>query len=768
MFNLEKFINERKIKYLIKKDNKKKIIEYLLSCPNIREALEFLDTKYLHNLDLDFYELPIEGYINLYDYLIQTRNTRIHPKEECYKSRSIYIPILLKEKTSSSFSQYINSDMLLDKMPNNQTVLEYLIENDPFFTISSGFKVDNVEVAKILIEHKQYKLLENSTFNVLMAPVDQNKTVLDILKEQNILPRIRYIKPPKKDNFDISMLPKQDCLLKQINKKTLLDILIEKGFDFSIEINEYIDKPKEWNLIVGILIKHKQLNRIKDAPEKFLTNVITHDDETNKDIKIIDILFEEDLPEITGIVSDKEVLKRYINAGKFTEIIYVVNEKGLLAEIYDKYTILDLLILKFYEFKKSPIDMIKILMMRNLITENITVVLAKYGIYLPSNYKKQTGIKSDADLYHYIYEDDDYEVDEEAKKYLTEFKLHFTEKENSPEILETVIKSFKRTYNQDKETAIRDLKTLILFKKKYPKFSLVYNPAAGNSFTKPLDYGFYQNEPKISLKNKYNLESFHHELGHLVSFILSDSTTPPEIKQIIDEAHKNSLNVIDKIFEEVNQEADEQLLSDEEYENKFIEFIISKYQTVDNYKKIMREEFKKLIGSKDLILEAINDGSYSDEVLKAIVDSYFEIEECEIEKEQLVDMYVETRMNAERKIFKEELYRKTNMEFLCYENFIDAFYGGDLYEYFNAIPKEEKAKVKAPLCTHDKMYYIMQEHGEFAEMYANYVELKKSPKGSFYIEKIKEKTNPRIIELLEEYDKSLTANLQAIKKDKSK
>ena len=180
------------------------------------------------------------------------------------------------------------------------------------------------------------------------------------------------------------------------------------------------------------------------------------------------------------------------------------------------------------------------------------------------------------------------------------------------------------------------------------------------------------------------------------------------------------------------------------------------------------EDFKKYIGSKELILEAVNDGSYSEEVLKAIVDSYFEMKENNIDKEVLLEMYVETRINAERKIFKDELYRKTNMEFLCYENFIDAFFGGELFEYFKVIPEEERSKIKAPICTHDKMYFIMQENGQFNEMYANYIELKKSPKGNFYIGKLKEKTDPRIIELLEEYDKSLTIALQSQKKDRFK
>ena len=69
MINIPELITKQRIKFLAKKENKEKIIEYLLKCPNIKEALNYLDVKYLNGLDLAVYEMPIEGYINLYDYI---------------------------------------------------------------------------------------------------------------------------------------------------------------------------------------------------------------------------------------------------------------------------------------------------------------------------------------------------------------------------------------------------------------------------------------------------------------------------------------------------------------------------------------------------------------------------------------------------------------------------------------------------------------------------------------------------------------------------
>ena len=768
MFNFEEFFNKRKIQYLIKKENKEKIIEYLLHCPNIKEAIQYLDTKYLHDLDLEFYELPVEGYINLYDYLINTRNTVIHPKEECYKSRSIYIPILLKFKSTTQLSRHITTEMLLDKMPNNQTVLEYIIENDEFFDLSDGFTVDSLEVAKILIEKNKISMLENATMDILFSQIGDNKTVLDLLKENNIIPRVQYIKKPGLHEFDMSTRPKANILLERHNDKTLLEILLEKDFDFVLQLNEYCDNHEDWKKIVKALLRSDNFKPLKNAPQDFLSLVINHNEEKNKDIKVIDILRKDELPELIGIVDNKDVLLRYISTGKITELLHVITEEGLLLEIDKNFTILDYLICKCVELKIDLIEFIKVLRMRKEITSDISVIFAKYGIYIPSEYKKQTGIKSDSDMYHYIYDDNNYEVDKEGLRLINEFKSHFDENENSKDLIETVIKSFKRTYQDNKDLAIRDLKILIEFKKKYPKFILEYNPSKGSSFTKPTEFTMFENTPKISLQNKYNLDTFHHELGHLVSYFATGKQTPSNIKTYLDKENYNGLTRVAEIFEVINNEAEELLLSDEEYDKKFTEFIINKYQSVENYKRIIREDFKKFIGTKDLILEAINDGSYSDEVLKAIVESYFEIEEMDIDQETLIEMYTKTRIDSEKKIFKDELYRKSNMEFLCYENFIDAFYTGDLYEYFKIMASEQRITIKAPLCTHNSMYFIMNEEAQFQELYANYIELKKSPKGSYYIEKLKEKTTEEIIELLEEYDKSLTIALQNNKKDRSK
>ena len=180
MINIPELITKQRIKFLAKKENKEKIIEYLLKCPNIKEALNYLDVKYLNGLDLAVYEMPIEGYINLYDYIINTKNAIVSPKEGFSKSRSIYIPLILKTGSLYNLSE-LTTEILLDKMPNGQTVLEYVLENDQTFDFSSHFKVDSLEVAKILYKNKKIQFLRECNAEVLLSKIDGDKTVLDVL-----------------------------------------------------------------------------------------------------------------------------------------------------------------------------------------------------------------------------------------------------------------------------------------------------------------------------------------------------------------------------------------------------------------------------------------------------------------------------------------------------------------------------------------------------------------------------------------------------------
>lgn len=763
MINVEELFEKGKLRFLASQKNKKKIIEYLLKCPNVKEALNYLDTKYLHEQDLEFYEIPIDGYMNLYDYILNTRPDKIKIKPEDYKNRSIYIPSILKNKSLRDIHPIIiTTDMLLDKMPNGQTVLEYVLENDKYIDRQPCFEVNNEQIADILYKNKKLHLLRKPSKEILMYKIDNDKTLLEVLKEHNILPQSRYIAEDK-NTGQMEFEYFHNIIFDKIEDKTILEILIEMGFNFKIQLMEELNDQKELEKLVNILQKYQSLTKIKHGSELFFNTIITHN---NQEKRIIDIFKNEELPELIGEVKDINIIKRYIDARKYDTIIFCLKENTLLKEVENNLTVLDYIVNSAKE-NKCMLSVLKILERHKLLTPNITLLLSKYGLYVRSDYEKKIGIKNNPDLYSYIYKEADYQLDKEGESYIAKFKRAYNDRKSSKDVINTAIKSFKRTYIKDKELAIRDLTILIEMKKQYPNFTLQYNPSKGGCFVGPKNlFGFENPNSQINVNNKHNLETFNHELGHLVHFYCDEENTPQEIEELLRKTYLLDNEESKKLFEEINQEAEEQLETDEEYEKLFYEFIKEKYKSEENYHNEIKKDFKRLIGTKDLILEAINDGSYSEDVLKALVDLYYE-QNCEIDKETLVELYVENRIKAEKQIFKNELYRKNNVEFLCYENFIDAFYMGGLYEYTKLLPKEEKEKLKAPMCTHNMEYFILGNK-QFGEIYANYMELKKSPKGAFYIEKLKEKTSRKLIELLEEYDKKLQANISEIKNGKSR
>ena len=114
-----------------------------------------------------------------------------------------------------------------------------------------------------------------------------------------------------------------------------------------------------------------------------------------------------------------------------------------------------------------------------------------------------------------------------------------------------------------------------------------------------------------------------------------------------------------------------------------------------------------------------------------------------------INQYIDQRLKAEFEKFRKTKYTKDNELFLCYENVVDAYYGGALGR-----ASEEVSDQKAPTCTHTFQYFI-ERNRQFQEMFANYVELKKEQNSQEYIEKLKEKTSPELISAIEDYYKSI-------------
>lgn len=744
MNDLQQKIKEQ-IDLLKKEENKPKISEYLLKCSHLKEAIDYLDDEYLSDLSLAAYKITIEGYYNLYDYIIKTRNIPIYLNDEMCKDRDIYIPYILNFGIAPKYT----NEMYLDKMPNGQTILEYLLEHQPFFYELNPISVDSIEVAKILYTHYMIRQLATAPLEVLVANIDKDKTVLDVLKQHNILPNVMYIKDTKNEMFytDIITNPKKkNIALEKYDGKTLIELLIEKDFSFEIEIAQNSD-PKEWLQIFITLFKVKRCDLIKNVPEEFLTLEVTSQK------RIIDYYPTDYLPQINGDLKDIEVICVYLLNNRLEEVMEKATAEALAEKLNDECTVLDYIFIKHPDLSKIK-DIIR---KRNLRSEELSIILARHGLLWKTNHTKTIGIDADYDLYNFIYCEEDYKIDNEGQYYINQFKTQYNDGKSSIEIIDLVIKSFKRTYQTDKELAIRDIKILMKFKEIFNEFVLEWDPTKNNHF----EIDGYSN-PKIVLKNNNAIDTLNHELAHLVDFFLFSQDSFENIDFILMKGKNSDTDELMQSFYRLNEEAEKKLPTIEECERNFHRFIISKYGSVENYKYTIREEFKSLIGSKELLLDTINRENYSEEVIIAIVNAYYNPQT--IDNDELVELYVANRIEIEKKIFSDVSYHKANSEFLLYENFVDAYYFGQIGE----LMRTEVKKLKAPVSTHDYAYFLKDEESQFEEVYANYMALKKCLNGQYYIEKLKKQISSDLINLLEEYNKQLTISLCELEKGKSK
>ena len=452
MINLSKIFLEKKLSYYTNKKNKLELEKYLLNCKNPKSVIDTLDIYSLCELDVKVYARPVEGFYNLYDYILKSKNEPISAKTIDNNNPAIYIPWIMNRKTCPKTK--ITSDILLDKLPNGQIIAEYLIENNDFGI--NEIIVDTMDLAKILYQHEQYNTLANCTPNLYNQELFPGKTVLDFLKEKNILPNINYID----NNSSFSDIYNnlfgdlmQNILLNKVDGKTVLELLIDKDFSFNITFTNEI-KENDWQEITKILLAKKRLDLIKTVPQSYLQLQIENN-QTNTNNKVFNRLYGEKLfPKIIGPINDPEIIMRYVRGGKTEEILNNITLEAFTQKVNSKnFTVLDFILYDYILKKQSFKNVLMLLNNKHYLTPEVTVCLAKYNIFLPSNYQKETGLKNDSELIDYIYPKEKYDYDLKGAELIEDFYQAFNDKESNQNILDLVITSVKRSYNIDKDLA---------------------------------------------------------------------------------------------------------------------------------------------------------------------------------------------------------------------------------------------------------------------------------------------------------------------------
>ena len=234
---------------------------------------------------------------------------------------------------SSSESIWLSNtrDVLKDNMVKDQTVLEYMIDNNYDIKISNIFEDDTL---KILYQKNRLDLLVIADATILMTKINDNYTYLDYILdcinkgdfEYNIDNITAPIKPDMKAEFYLDIARHDmigyvknslnlNTLLKKYDNKTLLDYFLDK--DPELTLNKILDKSDKMNYSVMIILKSRGIKDndsilninenndsfIKDTPDTYYGPL---DNDSDYLIKELERLF------ISDGKSDKDLINLLI------------------------------------------------------------------------------------------------------------------------------------------------------------------------------------------------------------------------------------------------------------------------------------------------------------------------------------------------------------------------------------------------------------------------------------------------------------------------
>lgn len=222
-------------------------------------------------------------------------------------------------------------DVFKDTMVKDQTVLEYMIDNNYDIKISNIFEDDTL---KILYQKNRLDLLVIADATILMTKINDNYTYLDYILdcinkgdfEYNIDNITAPIKPDMKAEFYLDIARHDmigyvknslnlNTLLKKYDNKTLLDYFLDK--DPELTLNKILDKSDKMNYSVMIILKSKGIKDndsilninenndsfIKDTPDTYYGPL---DNDSDYLIKELERLF------ISDGKSDKDLINLLI------------------------------------------------------------------------------------------------------------------------------------------------------------------------------------------------------------------------------------------------------------------------------------------------------------------------------------------------------------------------------------------------------------------------------------------------------------------------
>lgn len=699
----------------------KKLIEHILEkkqinksiVESIYENLEIIDL--LCNSNNYFYLNYLSQ--DIITKLITKDNNGIYPIEKYLNNKRLIekimpsindINVLLEicnRNNNYDLIKAVKARMLITNYKDDKTILLFLLNDKKVVPDCLNKIPEDIIFIKYLIENNLYDYLKKASEDVLLMKVDSGKTLLEFLIDKGYDPEIKYIYNKKtiiilyrKQKLNLAEFVSDDVLLTPVKKlfsddslgdETLFEYMIRNGYKLN---SSRISSEK----LLKICYLEQRPDLLEEASISDLLKPI--DDTYTYFDYILDSIANKGLkirvPSCPWSSDVNEHIKYYTTIAKHDMMKYIGKIKA--EKFLKKYG--DKTLLEYLLDTDSDLTLNKILSDDLKADPDIAVILKNRGIV-----QKSVNVSKEENEYttKYIENINNHlgigPLPEEGERLLNELKLLFlTDGKSDKDLITGLTAGYRNALMNNYDINIIEIKKLIEIKKENKDIFYYIKNDDGSYFSPSNGSIFCENA---------NTNTLLHETGHALHFYTADMKTPDDYQEIVERARENP----------------EVLAKTKEY--------------AANYRKLINNITLLVEQRYDSFFKSYYSPEKVEEIKKNLTKSKEEkkkeYKELHIPDEQLdmilSDMYTqEEYIDHQKRIFIEDnvdaILRNEFGSLLPIGDILDAIYEGKLHS--NTL-KDSQGEAICKTGGHGLNYYYATLHG-FDEMIANFAAISKA------------------------------------------